>query len=120
MPRSVVLSLAKCAVRRLLPSRPVSVRARALRAETLLSTHRQVRLAEGLHMQEPFVDVYRRATNAKSRISVAPSPVVPEGSSSSSSSKADFSSGKALRSRPSRSKQAFGVGAYACQTMVAV
>jgi len=47
--------------------------------------------------------------NSRIRISVAPSPVAPEGSSSSKSDKAGPNSGKALKSLLSNSKQACGV-----------
>ena len=61
------------------------------------------------------------AISSSSRISVAPSPVVPEGSSSSRSSNAGRNSGNALKSPRSRSKQASGVVArYACQAALAV
>ena len=45
--RSVSSVFAKCAVRRLLPSRRVSVRARAFRAETLSPTHRTAAVGRG-------------------------------------------------------------------------
>src|ERR1700736_3069876 len=68
-----------------------------------------------------FVSEYPRAINSSIRISVAPSPVELDGSSSSRSIKTGLSSGKALKSLPSRSKQACGVGArYACQAALAV
>jgi hypothetical protein len=67
------------------------------------------------------VSEYPLAISSSNRISVAPSPVALEGSSSSRSSKAGLSNGKELKSLPSKSKQASGVGArYACQVMLAV
>ena len=114
---------AKCAVRRRGPPRRVSDRARAPRAGNRISNSpNTLRLAERLQMKERIRASYIPvAISSSSRISVAPSPVAPEGSSSSSSSNAGLNSGKALKSVPSRSKQASGVVArYACQAMLAV
>jgi hypothetical protein len=67
------------------------------------------RLRKLRRWKSAFVRSYPLAISSSSRISVAPSPVAPEGSSSSRSNKAGLSSGKALKSLPSKSKQASGV-----------